>query len=116
MIARIILSTAVKEIASYAAISAANQSDEAVGLAVSLAATAYKAAFNTADTRTWELLPREFQIAEIPLPPDRTLTIAPNGTAPVTVTVPPQAGSAILYVCAPAAPPAPWKYRLFELP
>ena len=81
-----------------------------------LAAAAYKAAFNTADTRTWELLPREFQIAEIPLPPDRTLTIAPNGTAPVTVTVPPQAGSAILYVCAPAAPPAPWKYRLFELP
>ena len=116
MIARIILSTAVKEIASYAAISAANQADEAVGLAVSLAATAYKAAFNTADTRTWELLPREFQIAEIPLPPDRTLTIAPNGTAPVTVPVPPQAGSAILYVCAPAAPPAPWKYRLFELP
>ena len=116
MIARIVLSTAVKEFASYAAAEAARQANENAGLAIALAAAAYKVIFNTADTRTWEMLPKEYQFVEFPLPADRRITLAPIGTAPVTVEIPPTAGSAILYVNAPAAPPAAWSCQLFELP
>ena len=95
---------------------AARQANENAGLAVALAAAAYKVIFNTADTRTWEMLPKEYQFAEFPLPADRRITVAPAGTAPVTVEIPPSAGSAILYVNAPAGPPAAWSCQLFELP
>ena len=56
----------------------------ALALAIALAAAASKVIFNTADTRTWEMLPKEYQFAEFPLPADRRITVAPAGTAPVS--------------------------------
>lgn len=81
MITRIVISTLTKEIASYAAVRAAQ---EAGGTGAQIGAYAltglYKWAFNTADTRCWETLPQEVQITHVPIPDDRRLLISPIGS------------------------------------
>ena len=102
MITRIILSTAVKEGGSYAAAIAVGRQNILAGGAVYLGSVVYRAAFNTADTRSWEILPKEFQLTQFPMPADHKITIAPDGRKPETVKLPEKCRSAIVYVNAPS--------------
>ncbi len=115
MLTRVILSTAVKEIGSYLATRAAAEADEWAGVAAAIGTAAYKVAVNTADTRSWELLPKEFQIAQIAMPRDRRLKLAPDGKRPLTVTIPDSAQSAIVYVNAPGNAEAAFSGQVFPL-
>lgn len=105
MIVRIVLSTAIKEGASYAGAWAVYRQNELAGALVLIGSMIYRAAFNTADTRNWELLPKEFQLAILPMPRDRRIMIAPDGNraGAVTLEIPPEDRSAIVYVNAPSA-------------
>jgi len=58
-----------------------------------IAGTVVNASTNIADTRTWSSLPKEFQYARLPTPPDRTLILR-AGTQENTVTV--ELGSVIV--------------------
>ena len=108
MIARIIISTLIKEAAYRAGMAAIRNSKmddtaKAVALAsVAIGGTAYRVAMNTADTRSWETLPKEFQLTQFPMPRDREVTIAPDGVGGTTVTLPANCRSAILWVGAPS--------------
>ncbi len=112
MILRICLSTAVKEVGSYVATRAAAHANGWAGLATAAGTSIYKAVFNTADTRTWEILPREFQIVQFAMPKDRKLKLEPSGTE---IRIPGQAGSAIVLVHAPSHFPAAFSCRVFPL-
>ena len=105
MIVRIVLSTAIKEGASYAGAWAVYRENELAGAMVLLGSMLYRAAFNTADTRNWELLPKEFQLAILPMPADRRITVAPDGNRAdaVTLNIPAEDRSAIVYVNAPSS-------------
>ena len=108
IITRIILSTAIKEAAYHAGLAAANQISDSTARAVALvsvaaAGTAYRVATNTADTRSWELLPKEFQLTQFPMPKNRNISIALNGNSNsvLRVELPNNAKSAIVYISAP---------------
>ncbi|MBO5766549.1 MAG: hypothetical protein J6S24_09680 [Lentisphaeria bacterium] len=101
MITRIVLNTAVKEVGSYFAVKAAAQADPIAGAVTFIGVSAYKALVNTADTRTWEILPKEFQIAQIEMPADRKVTVTPEGMSPVAVNIPQEASSAVIFVNVP---------------
>lgn len=115
LIARTVLSTAVKEFGSYAATRAAAKADQWAGVAVGVTTTLYKMAVNTADTRSWEILPHDFRVALCPLPEDRTLVITPEGgSAPIEARIPSDAESAIVYINAPSRQSTPL-CRIFPL-
>lgn len=80
MITRLVISTLVKEAATAAAIAAASQgggTGGAVAVVFTVVGTSvYKYTFNTADTRCWQTLPKEFQIAQMPRPSDGLLKIS----------------------------------------
>lgn len=118
MIIRITISTTLKEAASYGAAYAAWRANPIVGVAVFLSSVVYRATFNTADTRSWEILPKEFQIAQLPMPENRELklTLSPNGSSlplETTLLLPDTCRSAILYVDAPG--PGVWNCKVLEL-
>ena len=115
MLVRICLNTAIKEIGAYAATRAAAGANEYAGLAVGISAAAYKAVFNTADTRTWEILPKEIQVVQFPVPADRKLILSPGGGNPLSVQLPETAGSFIVYVNAPGGRQDSLSYRIFNL-
>ena len=108
MIARIVISTLIKEAAYYGGIVAISQANmdstaKAVALAgVAVGGAVYRAATNTADTRTWEILPKEIQLTQLPMPADRQITLELPGAAAQTIRIPAQCRSAILLVSAPA--------------
>lgn len=77
IITRIAVSTLTKEVASYAAQRAVEASG-AGSLAewgTLIATSFYKYSFNTADTRCWQTLPKEYQIAHLPRPSDGRLEV-----------------------------------------
>lgn len=119
MITRIILSTAIKEAAKYAATAVAyNSSEENGELAAALVfagASLYNAAMNTADTRSWELLPKEFQLAQLPMPADRKVEIELQGEKnfPLQIEIPDFSRSAIIFVN--AVSPASISCNIFPL-
>lgn len=81
MITRLVVSTLSKELASYAIVHAARESgNSGAEIGAYVLTGAYKFMFNTADTRGWETLPKEVQIAHIPLPDDGVLKISPTGS------------------------------------
>jgi hypothetical protein len=73
-------------------------------LAVLIGGAAYRATVNTADTRSWEILPKEFLLTQFPMPQNRTLSVQLNGQVQqnLTVDIPAGSRSAILYVNAPS--------------
>ena len=82
MITRLVISTLTKELASYAIVHAAKQSGRGEAeIAVYVLTGVYKFAFNTADTRGWETLPKDVQVTHLPIPDDGKLRIAPIGSA-----------------------------------
>ncbi|UDQ99044.1 hypothetical protein AAEX28_02925 [Lentisphaerota bacterium WC36G] len=83
MITRIAVSYVVKELASYTAVEATRNKDNSNDLGVIatyIGTGIYKYIFNTADTRSWELLPKEYLIANIPCPKSKKLELQPLPT------------------------------------
>ena len=90
LITRIAVSTLSKELASIAAIEAAKYAGRQAGLPEfnnalggnlagvgGMALTSmYKYSFNTADTRCWETLPKEYQVTHLPMPKNGILFIS----------------------------------------
>lgn len=111
MITRIVLNTLIKEAAYYGGMTAIAVTDmdptvKAVALAgVAVGGAAYRAATNTADTRSWEILPKEFQLTQFPMPKDRQVKLTLNGNSSVseTLKLPADCRSAIIFVDAPSA-------------
>ncbi len=112
MITRIVLNTLIKEAAYYAglAVVAAQKDMDPTVRAATLATVAiggavYREAMNTADTRSWEILPKEFQLTQFPMPKDRTVKLKLNGGKPVSesLLIPDVCKSAIIFVDAPSA-------------
>jgi uncharacterized protein len=78
-VSRIAASTLAKEMASYAAIqSVYDEQDKRLAMVVMALTSAYKAAFNTADTRCWQLLPNEFHVTNFPIPDDGIIEVSSN--------------------------------------
>lgn len=102
MITRIVLSTAAKETAAYFANEAARRAGTVAHVVTWIATASYKVTFNTADTRSWEMLPKEYRLAQLPLPQSGRFTVSLDGR-PVEVSVPAGSSSAIVYVNAPSA-------------
>ena len=111
IITRTMISTLVKEGAyrggQVAAIAANNdwRVQAATFAAVTVVGSIYRYAMNTADTRSWETLPKEFQIAQIPMPADRRVHVNLTGAfggPSFDVQIPAACRSAILYVSAPS--------------
>jgi hypothetical protein len=87
IISRTLISTLAKGAAAFAANEAASQQDEGLGALVRIATLAYQASVNIADTRTWTTLPKEFQVARIPTPPDRRLELSQGSSPHMPVVV-----------------------------
>jgi hypothetical protein len=88
VITKTIAATVTKAVAAYGVNEAANQQDAVLGFISQAATAGYQMAVNTADTRTWTTLPKEFQVCRLPTPPDRKLELEPAGGGqkiPVTV-------------------------------
>ncbi len=83
MIIRIFISVAAKETANYFALKEAKKQGDGAYWVTVAAMSAYKYAFNTADTRCWQMLPKEYQIAHLKKPKNGKLkieAIASNGS------------------------------------
>ncbi|NLF94124.1 MAG: hypothetical protein GX564_09575 [Oligosphaeraceae bacterium] len=115
MITRIILSTAIKELSSYFANRMAKEANSLVHISTLVGTSLYKIAFNTADTRTWEILPGEFQVLELAMPRQREITLSPDGRQPLQISIPETAESAVVYVNAPSGSPAALAVKVFVL-
>lgn len=81
VIFRTIFATATKAAASYGINKAAEGNSYAL-VGTMIATTVYQAAMNEADLRTWEALPKQFQVARFNTPADRKVVIGlPSGAA-----------------------------------
>lgn len=119
MITRIVLSTLIKEGSYYGSLVAIWNADMnplakcIVWCAVAVGGAGYRVAMNTADTRSWETLPKEFQLTQFPMPENRKLKIySGKGELLNTVEIPPDAKSAVVFVAAPG----PQNSTAFVLP
>ncbi|MCP4177158.1 MAG: hypothetical protein GY756_05265 [bacterium] len=76
-VSRIAASVMAKEAAVIAALEAAEQMENPglIKLGILLSSSLYKAVFNTADTRSWQLLPNEFYVNNFPIPKDGIINI-----------------------------------------
>ncbi len=102
MITRLVVGYLVKEAAALVANETARQNgNDGAYIATVIGTSVYKYLFNTADTRCWEVLPKEFQLAILPMPENRRLTLELAGTAPRELIIPEDCRSAIIYVSAP---------------
>ena len=116
MITRLVVSTLTKELASYAIVHAARQSGSSGAEIGAYALTGiYKFMFNTADTRGWETLPKEVQVAHVPMPEDGVLRISPIGAsgAGKEIAIKKDTNIAIVYIRALSANKL--IYKLIEL-
>lgn len=102
--------------ANAAAGAAARQVGGFGGLAIMLvseAATIAAANTTSSDTRSWHGLPREFQVARVPLPADRRVAVSvPNGPREV-VEVP--AGRSSIVLVKAQAPGSPLRVQVLPL-
>jgi len=102
MITRLVISTLTKEVASYAIVEASRQAGGGYAQLGALVATgAYKFMFNTADTRGWETLPKEVQIAHLPIPENGLIKVSPLGGGAkknIEITIKPETDIAIVFV------------------
>jgi len=101
MITRIVVSYLVKETAALAATQAAQGNDYAY-VGTLIATGIYKYLFNTADTRCWETLPKEYQMVHFPIPADRRISLMPfpagPGSQPTVINLKNNTQVAIIYV------------------
>ena len=88
VITKTLAATVTKAVAAYAANHAANQKNDLAGLLMQIGTSAYQAAVNIADERTWTTLPKQFQVCRIPTPPDRKIELeTPRGGQKIPVTI-----------------------------
>jgi hypothetical protein len=87
IVTKTVISTVAKAAAGYAVNEATKKQDALAGLFVRIATAATQAAVNIADTRSWTTLPKEFQVARIPTPADRKLTLSAGANAPLDVNL-----------------------------
>ena len=88
VITKTIAAIVTKAVAAYGVNEAASQKGDFTALVSQIATAGYQMAVNTADTRTWTTLPKEFQLCRLPTPPDRKLELEPAGGGqkiPVTI-------------------------------
>jgi len=96
ILTRAIISASAKVVAQYAL----DKKDSSSTKLVSLLATVYSYATTAADVRIWTTLPKNFQVARLPIPPDRLITIAPPGGGSFPVEIP-ACKNAFVYVRIP---------------
>ena len=96
ILTRAIISATAKVAAQYAL----NKKNDSSTKLVSLLATAYSYATTAADVRIWTTLPKNFQVARLPIPPDRKITIEPPGGVSFPVEIP-ACKNALVYVRIP---------------
>ena len=96
ILTRAIISATAKVVAQYAL----NKEDDSSPQIVSFLATVYSIATTAADVRIWTTLPKNFQVARLPIPPDRLITIAPPGGESFPVEIP-ACKNAFVYVRMP---------------
>jgi hypothetical protein len=87
ILTKAIASAVAKGVAAYAANAVAEKQSEALGWASKLATAATQYALNIADTRSWTTLPKEYQVACVPTPDERKITVSVAGVAPVDVAL-----------------------------
>jgi hypothetical protein len=75
IVTKTLASTVTKATAAYFANEATRKADDTAGAVMKLATAAYQAAVNIADCRTWNTLPKEFQVCRILTPPDRRIEL-----------------------------------------
>ena len=84
ILTRAIISATAKVVAQYAL----HKEDDSSPKLVSLLATVYSYATTAADVRIWTTLPKNFQVARLPMPPDRLITIERPGGESFPVEIP----------------------------
>jgi len=96
ILTRAIISATAKVVAQYAT----RNREESSQRLVSLLTTVYSMATTAADVRIWTTLPKNFQVARLPIPPDRKITIQPPGGESIAVEIP-ACNNALVYVRIP---------------
>lgn len=96
ILTRAIISATAKVVAQYALRKKDNSSPQIV----SFLAAVYSYATTAADVRIWTTLPKNFQVARLPIPPDRLITIEPPGGKAFPVEIP-ACKNAFVYVRIP---------------
>jgi hypothetical protein len=96
ILTRAIISATAKVVAQYAL----RDKEESSQRIVSLLAAVYSFATTAADVRIWTTLPKNFQVARLPIPPDRKIMIEPLGGESLPVEIP-ACTNALVYVRIP---------------
>ncbi len=96
ILTRAIISATAKAVAQYALEDQGNSG----GSMASIFVAVYSFATTAADVRIWTTLPKDFQVARLNIPADRSITVAPPGGVPFVVEVP-DCKNALLYIRIP---------------
>jgi hypothetical protein len=96
ILTRAIISATAKVVAQYAL----DKNDNSSSNIASLLAAVYSYATTAADVRIWTTLPKNFQVARLPMPADRLITIEAPGGESFPVEIPP-CKNAFVYVRMP---------------
>ena len=98
IIARTIAATAIRQAANITANQALKNTDSSVQLLSGLALYIIQTSINIADTRSWTLLPSNFQLCRIPTPIDGKITLRETkGSQSVSIQLP-NMGPYLIYV------------------
>ena len=96
ILTRAIISATSKVVAQYALSKQGNGKTQLASLLVA----AYSFATTAADVRIWTTLPKDFQVARLDIPEDRTITISPPGGPSFKVEIP-SCNNSLVYVKIP---------------
>ena len=96
ILTRAIISATAKAVAQYALEDQGNSG----GSLASIFVAVYSFATTAADVRIWTTLPKDFQVARLNIPADRSITVAPPGGASFVVEIP-DCKNALLYIRIP---------------
>jgi len=88
IVTKTLVSAGTKALASYLAKEAVKDSGSDAALFMNIATAIYQAAVNKADLRTWSTIPKEIQVAAVPLPESRILRLVPSNNTATPVEVP----------------------------
>lgn len=87
IITKTIAATVSKAVATHAVNEAARHQSDALGLAARIGSTIVQSNMNIADTRSWTTLPKEFQVACVPTPETRKITLSAPGQSPQEIAL-----------------------------
>ncbi len=96
ILTRAIISATTKAIAQYVL----EEEGSSTASIASIFVAAYSFATTAADVRIWTTLPKDFQVARLPMPGDRLVTIEPPGGKPFPIEIP-TCKNALVYVRIP---------------